>query len=234
MIILLASFVPCCFVRLEVQGIKGKLARRSKYLCLNPSRTIEEAKSRFKAYTTGDGKAIHPSLRLAVFALNVSEGGIQAYEAVKQEYANTKSIDGKEICLSALGQVQTADLTKDFLQFQFSDQVAIQDTHTGSIALAANAKARDAMWQWIKENWDKVHEKLSGNFVVLDRYLKKSLEKFASHETERDITKFFESKNTKGYDRGLVQVSDSVRTNANYKERDEQLVLEWIKAHGYT
>lgn len=89
------------------------------------------------------------------------------------------------------------------------------------------------MWQWIKENWDKVHAKLSGNFVALDRYLKKSLEKFASHETERDITSFFKGKNTKGYDRGLVQVSDSVRTNANYKERDEQLVLEWIKAHGY-
>lgn len=165
--------------------------------------------------------------------MNVREGGTPAYEAVKQEYANTKSIDGKEICLAALGRVQTADLAKEFLDFQFSDQVAIQDVHIGSIALAANAKARDALWQWIKENWDKVHDKLSGNFVVLDRYLKKSLEKFASHATERDITSFFEGKNTKGYDRGLVQVSDSVRTNANYKERDEQLVLEWIKAHGY-
>lgn len=168
-----------------------------------------------------------------MFGLNVSDGGIPAYEAVKQEYANTKSIDGKDICLSALGRAQTADLVRDFLDFQFSDHVAIQDTHIGSIALANNAKARDWMWQWIKENWDKVHEKLSGNSVVLDRYLKKSLEKFASHETERDITSFFDGKNTKGYDRGLVQVSDSVRTNANYKERDEQLVLEWIKAHGY-
>lgn len=170
---------------------------------------------------------------MAVFGLNVSEGGTPAYEAVKQEYTNTKSIDGKDICLSALGRAQTAELIKDFLDFQFSDQVAIQDTHIGSIALAGNVKARDTMWEWIKENWDKVHEKLSDNFVVFDRYLKESLQKFASHETERDIASFFEGKSTKGYDRGLVQVSDSVRTNANYKERDEQLVLEWIKAHGY-
>lgn len=165
--------------------------------------------------------------------MNVREGGTSAYKAVKREFANTKSIDGKQICLSALGRVQAADLVEDFLAFQFSDQVATQDIHTGSIALGANAKARDTMWQWIKSNWGKIHEKLSENSRVLDRYLKKSLENFASHEMEQDITSFFEGKNTKGYDRGLVQVSDSVRTNANYKERDEQLVLEWIKAHGY-
>lgn len=38
---------------------------------------------------------------------------------------------------------------------------------------------------------------------------------------------------TKGYDRGLVQVSDTVKANANYKERDQELVLEWLKVHGY-
>ncbi|MCJ1268639.1 hypothetical protein MMC22_008527 [Lobaria immixta] len=195
--------------------------------------TIEEAKRRFKEYATGNGEGIHPSLRLLVFELNVKEGGTPAYEAVKHEYANPKSIDGKQICLSALGRVQTADLVEDFLAFQFSDEVATQDIHTGSIALGANAKTRDTMWQWIKSNWDKVHEKLSDNSKIFDRYLKKSLENFASHEMERDITSFFEGKNTKGYDCGLAQVSDSVRANANYKERDEQLVLEWIKAHGY-
>lgn len=165
--------------------------------------------------------------------MNVRDGGAPAYKAVKHEYANTKSIDGKQICLSALGQVQTADLVEDFLAFQFSDQVATQDIHFGSTALGANAKTRDTMWQWIKSNWDKVQKKLSDNSRVIDRYLKKSLENLASHEMERDITSFFEGKNTKGYDRSLVQVCDSVRTNANYKERDEQLVLEWIKAHGY-
>ena len=172
-------------------------------------------------------------MRLAVFRISVAEGGKSAYEAVKQEYLNTTSIDGKEICLQSLGRVQTADLVKDFLDFQFSDKVAIQDTHTGSIALAANPKARYALWEYIKENWEKVHEKLSGNSVVIDRYLKTTLQKFASHDLQKDIATFFRDKDTKGYDRGLVQVSDTVRANANYKERDEKLVLEWVQAHGY-
>ncbi|KAL8660145.1 MAG: hypothetical protein Q9226_000051 [Calogaya cf. arnoldii] len=196
--------------------------------------TISEAKRRFQRYKSGEQEAIHPNLRLPVFRINVAEGGKDAYQAVKDEYLNTTSIDGQEICLQALGRVQTTELVNDFLDFQFSDAVKVQDVHSGSIALAANPKARDALWQYIKDHWDVVHRKLSGNSVVLDRYLKNSLQKFASHDKEKDISRFFQEKNTKGFDRGLVQVSDTVRGNANYKERDEEIVLEWIRTHGYT
>lgn len=197
------------------------------------NRTIDEATKLLKAYTAGDRAAIHPSLRLAVFKVNVLYGGKSAYEAVKQEYGITTSVDGKEICLVSLGQVQSSGLINEFLQFQFSDQVAIQDVHSGSIALGANPKARDATWQWIKDNWDTVDKKLSTNPAVLSRYLKKTLERFASHEVERDIVQFFEGKDQRGYDRSIVQVSDSIRANADYRERDDQLVLEWLKTHGY-
>lgn len=197
------------------------------------SRTIDEAKRRFQRYRSGEGKVIHPSLRLPVFRINVAEGSKEAYEAVKQEYLHTTSIDGKEICLQSLGRVRTIELINDFMDFQFSDHVKVQDVHSGSMALAANSKARDALWQYIKDHWEVVHGKLSGNSVVLDRYLKNSLQKFASHEKEKDIAAFFHDKDTKGFDRGLVQVSDTVRSNANYKERDEELLAEWLKTHGY-
>lgn len=172
-------------------------------------------------------------MRAAVFQIIVREGGKSAYEAVQREYLNTTSIDGKEICLTALGKVQSTNLVNDFLDFQYSDKVAIQDIHTGSFSLATNSRARNAFWAYVKEHWEPVSKKLSGNPVIMDRYLKTTLSKYASHEVEKDVAKFFEGKDTKGYDRGLVQVSDTVKANASYKERDQELVLEWLKAHGY-
>ena len=163
----------------------------------------------------------------------VREGGKPAYEAVLNEYTGTTSIDGKETCLLALGKVQTIDLVKSFLDFQFSDKVALQDVHTGSVSLAANSKVRNALWQYIKENWEPVSKKLSASPVVIDRYFKTCLSTFASHEVEKDIAAFFKDKDTRAYDRGLVQVSDTVQANAKYKERDEALVLEWLKTHNY-
>ena len=205
----------------------------TNFLLTKEIRTIDEAKRRFQRYLSGDRSAIHPSLRLPIFRINVAEGGAEAYKAVKEEYLNTTSIDGQEICLQALGQVQSPELVKNFLDFQFSDNVKVQDTHSGSIALAANSKARDILWQFIKDNWDALCTKLAGNSVILDRYVRTSLEKFASYEKEKDIMNFFKDKDTSGFDHGLVQVSDTIRGNANYKERDKALVLEWLEAHDY-
>lgn len=132
-----------------------------------------------------------------------------------------------------MGRVQTPALATDFLNFQFSEKVAVQDLHTGSIALATNAKTRDTLWSYIKGNWEAVKGKMEGNKVVMDRYFKSTLGRFASREMETEIEGFFEGKDTKGFDRGLVQVADSIRGNARYREREEGVVEEWLGAHGY-
>lgn len=98
---------------------------------------VDEAKKRFQAYIAGDKSAIHPNLRSAVFRMAIKFGGRAEYDAVKNEWKTTSSIDGKEIALRALGQIQdTETLLPDFLAFLFTD-VATQDMHTGAAALVS-------------------------------------------------------------------------------------------------
>jgi aminopeptidase N len=107
--------------------------------------TVAEAQKRFKAFMDGDKTAIHPSLRAAVFKISIKYGGKEAYQAVQREYLTTTSVDGKEITLQSMGQVQTHELAKDYLTFGF-DKVATQDVHSVGISLANNSKTRDAVW----------------------------------------------------------------------------------------
>ncbi|EAS30841.3 aminopeptidase 2 [Coccidioides immitis RS] len=196
--------------------------------------TITEAKRRFNLWATGEDKSvIHANLRSAIFTINVSEGGQKEYDTVKEEFGRTSSIDGKEICVGSLARTKNPDILKDYFEFLFSGKVATQDIHTGGAGLAANSKARDAFWVWLKANWARVEKKLGSNKVVYERFIRMSLSKFADHATERDIAKFFEDKDKGGIDRGLLVVGDTIRTNANYRERDEKGVLEWLKAHNY-
>jgi aminopeptidase N len=196
--------------------------------------TLDEATKRFKAFNSGNTSAIHPSLRSPIFRISVTHGGKAAYEAVKQFYLTTTSVDGKEIGLQSLGRVQTPELATEYLDFNFSDKVAVQDRHSAAIALAANGKTRLALWEYIKNNWDdKIFAALSGNIVVLERFLRVALNKHSSFKVKEDIEKFFESKDQRGYDRGLAVVKDTIEGSAKYKERDEGLVREWLKAHGY-
>lgn len=196
-------------------------------------RIISEAQRRFELYTSGkDKSAIHPNLRGAIFGIAMRHGDKSEYEALKTEWQTTPSVDGKEIALRALGRVQNTDLLPDFLKFLFTD-VATQDLHTGGMALAANPKTRALFWSYIQENFESIHSRLGKNMVVLDRFLKLSLQKFNDKETEKEITKFFEGKDNRGYDRTLKIVSDTILGRAAYKKRDASVTLEWLKTHGY-
>ncbi|KAK3701560.1 hypothetical protein LTR37_015414 [Vermiconidia calcicola] len=194
--------------------------------------TVAEAQKRFKAFVGGDQKAIHPSLRAAVFKIAIKYEGKDAYQAVQREYLQTTSVDGKEITLQSMGQVQTSDLAKDYLAWGFN-KVAIQDLHSVGVSLANNSKVRDNVWYYIKENWDMIRKKLGGNMVVLERFLRTCLQKFSSAEIEEDIEDFFKDKDNAGYDRGLAVVSDTIKGNAKYRERDMEVVREWLQAHDY-
>lgn len=196
--------------------------------------TINEALRRFKLYTSGeDRSAIHPNLRLAVFRIAIAQGGQEEFDAVMKEYLSTTTVDGREICLSSLGRVHTPELIQKVLEFTFTDKVKIQDKHTPVISLSNNHRARRAVWEFIKKNWDTVYAQLSGNMVILDRFLKNSLNKFASKEVLADIEEFFKDKDNHGYDKGLGVIRDSITGNANWVERDAAVVKEWLKEHGY-
>ncbi|EER40511.1 aminopeptidase [Histoplasma capsulatum H143] len=196
--------------------------------------TIAEARRRFELWASGEDKAaVHPSLRSAVFGITVAEGGKKEYDAVMEEYLRTDSIDGKEICLLSLGRTKNPDLIKSYGNFLFSSNVAIQDLHTGASAMAGNSQARLVFWNFIKENWPMIEQRLTSNKIVFDRFLRMSLGKFAEHDVGKDIAEFFAGKDQDGIDRGLVIVADTVRTNANYKQREEAIVAGWLKENGY-
>lgn len=205
---------------------------RLSLMSLIKNRVITEAKRRFDLYVTGrDKSAVHPNMRSAIYGIVIRHGGKDEYAALRNEWKTTTSVDGREIVLRALGRIQDPDLLPDYLALLFTD-VATQDVHTGATALAVNPKTRSGLWKYIQENFDPVKTRLSANMVVFDRFLKMSLQKFNDRETEKEIAKFFEGKDNRGYDRTLGIVSDTILGRAAYKERDSQvspLNDEWLE-----
>jgi len=165
---------------------------------------------------------------LAVFRIAVAEGGGEEFEAVLKEYLSTTTVDGREICLSAVGRVRKPEFIQKALDFMLSDKVKTQDKHTPAISLASNHRARRALWECIKAHWDTIYTQLSGNMTVLDRFVKNSLNKFASQDILEDIEGFFQGKDNSGYERGLQIVCDSVRGNINWVSRDKDVVAKWL------
>ncbi|KAJ4502159.1 hypothetical protein HRR81_004501 [Exophiala dermatitidis] len=194
---------------------------------------IAEGKKKFAAWKAGDEKAIHQNLRGVIFNLTVANGGQEEYDAIKAEFRKTSSVDGREICIQALGCSKNPEHAWDLLQFVTSEEVPVQDAHGGVAAVSNNNETRRVAWEFTKKEWKRIEERLKGTNIVLDRWIKMALPKFSDIAIRDDIAEFFKDKNTAAFSRSLVITHDSITSNANYKQRDEAQLLEWLKTHGY-
>lgn len=194
---------------------------------------ITEAKRRFELYVTNKDKTlVNQNLRSAIFGVAIHKGGNSEYKALKNEWLQTTSIDGKEIALRALGRIRVSKIHDEYLEFLFKD-VATQDIHTGALALSTNSKARLTLWRYIQSHFDQIKDKLGKNMVMLDRFLRLSLTRFNEREVEREIATFFANKDNRGYDRTLGIISDTIKGRAAYFERDRLKLFDWLKYHRY-
>lgn len=194
---------------------------------------IKAGQKKFNAWKSGDKAAINPNLRSTIFGIAVANGGQEEFSAVKQEYFDTTSVDGKIICLAALGRSPNGEFANNLLNFVTSEDVPSQDSASGIMAVAANNKTRNIAWEYTKAQWDRILERIGGNDKLLERWVKTGLASYSDLAMAEDIQNFFKDKNTEAFDRTLVIIQDTITGNANYKTRDEKVLLEWLQAHGY-
>lgn len=203
-------------------------------------RATEKALSLFDDWVS-QGTTFHPSLRTVVYRTAIKAKPAEAVKVLKKEWNGGSSIDGKEVCLSCLGQTRDPELIKnELLPFLFdisppalaSESVPSGDMHSLGSSLAANSAARDIQWGYMRENWSKLTTKMA-NPVVLDRFVKISLNKFVDNKYVAEIEQFFEGKDTSSFDRTLEQVKDAIRGRAAYYSRDNNVLREWLKTNGY-
>jgi aminopeptidase N len=210
---------------------------------LTSHRITAEALRRWNAYQASPSESPIPAdLRSPVYRAAIKNDPQNAVLALKKEWFTTPAIDGKELCLTALGHAPDEAVVRDVvIPFLFntsppahaSDSVPGADMHILAGSLANNRTGRPLLWQFLRDHWDKFEAKLAGNPILVDRMVRVSLPKFTDYETLEEIEKFFAQRSTKGFDRTLEQVKDTIRGRAAYKVRDVEGVRGWLVEHGY-
>lgn len=199
------------------------------------SRSLQKGQQLFEAWRT-DGVELNPSLRSVIYRAGVKADPAAAFDALKKEWETTSSPDGRDFALSAVGHIRDPNLINNkvipFLFNNTSDSVPSGDMHALGSVLASNSVARPLLWKYMQDNWDKANEKMA-NPVILDRFVRLTLGKFTDAKYLDEIHLFFENRDTSSFNRTLEQVKDNVRGRVAYRERDADLIKEWLAANNY-
>lgn len=179
---------------------------------------------------------IDPALRVFTFSSVVSDPEVSEgdFNAILAEVTSPSLLDSREIALGALGHVSNQRLAEKLISHLADESVIpVMDAHFVGVSLAKNTLARGLLWDFFKANYARLHELMSSNMVVLDRFIKVTLCNFQSFAMEEDVRAFFASKDVHGFERSLSQVLDQIHINAAWVERDLKKVESWLAERGY-
>lgn len=155
------------------------------------------------------------------------------YEAVLREATHAKTSDERNTALRALGRAKSPDLIKRTLDLSLSDDVKGQDIYLPISALRSHPDGINALWKWVKDNWDELERRLPPGLSMLSSVVSICTSSFTHREQLKDIQDFFANKSTKGFDKALAQSCDAITAKAAWIERDSEDVKLWLKENGY-
>ncbi|KAL3958106.1 hypothetical protein ACCO45_008684 [Purpureocillium lilacinum] len=194
---------------------------------------VAAAKEMFAKFVAGDKSAVHPNIRRSVMAIALKYGGKEEYEHVLNYYRSSTSSDERNTCLRVLGRAKDPELIKRTLGLLFGSEVKDQDVYMPVSGLRTHAEGIEALFAYMEENWELVYKRLPPGLTMLGSMVMIFTSGFTKKEQLAKVDKFFEGKNTNGFNQSLEQSKDAVRSKISWLERDREDVAAWLKANGY-
>ena len=135
--------------------------------------------------------------------------------------------------LRSLGRFKEPKLLERTLGYLFDGTVLNQDIYIPMQGMRAHQEGVEALWNWVKKNWDELVKRLPPGLSMLGSVVTLGTSGFTSMQKIDEIKKFFATKSTKGFDQSLAQSLDTITSKAQWVNRDRDVVNKYLKENGY-
>lgn len=196
-------------------------------------KVISFSKLAFKSYIEGSKDSIHPNLRATIFNIVAAKGGLDEYNSLIKIYKNPQSMDEKIAALRALGRFENEEILNKVLKHLLDGTVRSQDIYIPMQGMRAHKLGIETLFKWMKENWDNIYKLLPPGLSMLGSVVQVCTSGFTTIKQYEEVEEFFKTKNTKGFDQGLAQALETIKSKSNWVSRDAKDVKSWLSEHGY-
>ncbi|XP_040185729.1 puromycin-sensitive aminopeptidase [Rana temporaria] len=189
--------------------------------------TLEEARRRFKDHVEGKN-TLSADLRSPVYVTVLKHGDSSTLDTMLKLHKQADMQEEKNRIERVLGAICSPDLIQKVLSFSLSEEVRPQDTVSviGGVA-GASKQGRKAAWTFVKENWEELHNRYQGGFLI-SRLIKLSVDGFASEKMAAEIKAFFEAHPAPSAERTVQQCCENIVLNAAWLKRDGDAMHQYL------
>lgn len=192
-------------------------------------KTIVEANKRFQNHLCNDSSII-ADLRSPVYSIVVSHGCESEFNKLLELHEKVDLHEEKERIERSIGSVTKPELVNKVLEFAMTDKVRSNDKvfMIGSAAISSPI-ARDISWEFVKKNWEKLHEMYKGSFLI-NRLVQMTTEYYSTEEKALEIKDFFDKNPPIGAERKVQQSIENIRRKLDWWKRDGKNIQDWLSA----
>lgn len=186
-----------------------------------------EGKTIKKASTLFKQKTMDADLKTLVYSLAAENGGEKEFKHFMKRYKEEKFQEEKDRILRALCSFTDKQILQKVLDFGFSEDVKAQDSFKVMAMVLGNPYGRALAWKKLQKEWNGIVKKYGGGHLY-NRFVK-PLSVFTSEADAKAIETFFKSHESKGLERTIAQVTEQIRSNAEWLKRDNAKIKEFLE-----
>ncbi|QPG75733.1 hypothetical protein FOA43_003093 [Brettanomyces nanus] len=213
------------------QRLKGLLFGSA--LSAGDCTVVAAADKMFADYVAGDKEAIHPNLRVSIFNSIASKGGEKEFKQLVSIYEHPQSMDEKIAALRSLGRFEDSAILSRVLSLLLDGTVRSQDIYIPLQGMRIHKLGVEMLFKWMCEKWDTLCHMLPPGLSMLGSVVQLCTSGFTKEEQYKKVEEFFQTKDTKGFNQGLAQALETIKSKSGWVARDSKDVEAWLKANGY-
>ncbi|CAN6663971.1 alanine/arginine aminopeptidase [Trichomonascus vanleenenianus] len=194
---------------------------------------VKVADELFAKYIGGDSKAIDPNLRGAVFGRAGESANEETFEKLVAIYKSPKASAEGLAAIQSLARNKNVELKKKALKYALDGTVRSQDIFYVLQGCAVDPEGVEILWEWFSERWDDILASYPPSLGMLSSIILISSGGFNTQAQLDTFTKFFASKDTRGYDKAIGISTDRIQSRISWLQRDRENVKQWLSANGY-
>lgn len=202
-------------------------------LASGDEKIVSATNKMFADYISGDKDAIHPNIRASIFNAIAANGGEKEFEQLMKIYKNPQSLDEKISAMRAFGRFENESILEKVLKMTIDGSIRSQDIYIPMQGMRAHKLGVETLFTWMKKEWDTIYKLLPPGLSMLGSVVQICTSGFTTMEKYQEIEEFFKAKNTKGFDQGLAQSLETIKSKANWVSRDADAVEKWLKENNH-
>ena len=182
------------------------------------------AEETLKGNTVADGGITGNAMGIAA-----ADGDVAFYEKVMNASKNVNDPETKGQMRGLLTRFNNPELVKRTLDYAVSGEVRNQDSWVLLSTLLQRPETRSQAWEYIRQNWEKVHAQLttaSGTRIV------QATGSFCTEQQRDEVVSFFGTHKVDASERALRKSVDAINECVQLRKTQEPQLATWLETHG--